>query len=127
MFFENIFSDYLTKEEWSKFEIDQLQPVQNHSASILKETSVLELIGEELKTLKNQLSDEKKLQNQYQTEIETIQNETSKYYTKTEVDEMLANAKTLEENQKGTSGQKFLGTKTYFQLSIRKPNLGQNQ
>ena len=127
MFFENIFSDYVTKEEWSKFEIDQLQPVQNHSASILKETPVLELIGEELKTLKNQLSDEKKLQNQYQIEIEKIQNETRKYYTQIEVDEMLANAKTLEENQKGTLGHKILGTKTYFKLSIRKPNLGQNQ
>ena len=77
--------------------------------------------------LKNQLSDEKKLQNQYQTEIEKLQNETSKYYTKTEVDEMLANAKTLEENQKGTLGLKILVTKTHFQLSIRKPNLGQNQ
>ena len=114
MFFENIFSDYVTKEEWSKFEIDQLQPVQNHSASILKQKPVLELIGEELKTLKNQLSDEKKLQNQYQIEIEKIQNETRKYYTQIEVDEMLANAKTLEENQKGTLGHKNLGNKTYF-------------
>lgn len=40
---------------------------------------------------------------------------------------MLANAKTLEETQKGTLGHKILGTKTYFQLSTRKPNQDQNQ